>query len=108
MSAMRLKRQLGGLLAAIVLIVAAPGTAPAAEGEGVRTGYVQRVDYAAGYVVIDERRYRLQGKRVQPPPEVGAESEDYHTRPFEAGMIVRYTLAPGDPPAIHEAWAVDR
>ena len=99
----------GGRL--VVVTIAALLGAPAvlaAEEEGVRTGVVQEVDRQTGLVVIDDARYRLEGKRVQPPPSVGAESEDYRTRPFRAGMIVRFTLQPGNPPAILEAWAVDR
>lgn len=99
------------LIGAVVLLGLA-ATAPlhaAGEGgeEGVRTGVIQQVDEAAGIVVIDDQRYRTYGNRVQPRPGISSESNDYRTRPFERGMIVRFSVGPGSPPIIREAWALD-
>ncbi|MDZ7828343.1 MAG: hypothetical protein U5K33_02275 [Halofilum sp. (in: g-proteobacteria)] len=94
------------LMYSVLLAVGLSGPA-AAEDEGVRTGVVQEVEPSAGIVVIDDQRYRYEGKSVQPPPGVSAESEQYRRRPFERGLIVRFTVAPGNPPAIQEAWSID-
>jgi hypothetical protein len=59
-------------------------------------------------VVIGDRPYRTLGRQVRPPRELDPEDAGYRSRPFQEGMIVRFTLEPGDPPAIQEAWAVDR
>ena len=92
------------LAAALALPVQPAG----ADDEGVRTGVVQEVDSGAGIVVIDGQRYRTGGLIVQPPPEVSKESPDYRQRPFSRGMIVRFTVKPGNPPGILRAWALDR
>lgn len=94
------------LVYSVLLAVGLSGPA-VAEDEGVRTGVIQEVEPSTGIVVIDDRRYRYQGQRVQPPPGVSAESEQYRTRPFERGLIVRFTVTPGNPPAIQEAWSID-
>lgn len=90
-----------------LLALALLGPAPAAAADEARIGVVQEVDAEAGIVVIDGNRYRSYGRQVQPPPDVASESRDYETRPFERGMIVRYTLQPGNPPIIGEAWSID-
>jgi len=97
------------VLSGVLVLVGAIGLASpvAADDEGVRTGVVQEVDRDAGIVVIDDRGYRYDGQRVQPPPDVSPESENHRTRAFERGMIVRYTVEPGDPPGIQQAWSID-
>jgi hypothetical protein len=97
------------VLSAVLLLVGVVGLAGpvAADDEGMRTGVVQEVDREAGIVVINDRSYRYDGQRVQPPPNVSPESENHRTRAFERGMIVRYTVKPGDPPGIQQAWSVD-
>lgn len=97
-------------LPVLILLGAAlglPVSAPAQEDEGVAIGVVQAVERAGGYVVIDDRRYRTRGLKVKPPRDVTAEDNAYRTRPFREGMIVRFTVEPGQPPAIKEAWALD-
>lgn len=93
---------------ALVLAVALglPVQTAGADDEA-RTGVVQQVDPAADTVVIDGQRYRYGGQLVEPPPEVSQESPDYRQRPFSRGMIVRFTVRPGDPPGIHQAWSLD-
>ncbi len=85
-----------------------PMHAAGADDEGVRTGVVRQVDESAGIVVIDGQRYRYGGQPVQPPAGISPESDGYRTRPFTRGMIVRFTVEPGDPPGIQEAWALDQ
>jgi len=94
----------GALLLTLALALPTAG----AQEEGVQTGVVQQVDPATGVVVIDGQRYRYGGKVVQPPPDVSTESENYRERAFARGMIVQFTVAPGDPPGILEAWALDQ
>lgn len=84
-----------------------PMHAAGADDEGVRMGVVQQVDKSAGIVVIDGQRYRTYGNRVQPPQGTHSESENRETRPFERGLIVRYTVKPGNPPVILQAWSID-
>ena len=97
--------------AACLLVLALAGATQAAappDEDEVLIGVVQEVDNDAGIVVIDGKRYRSYGHRVHPPPEVPSESEDYETRQFSRGMIIEFTVMPGDPPIIRRAWALDR
>lgn len=107
MKGLRAYNRILAMLAAFALLATAPGLTRA-EDEGVRTGVVQEVDRDRGVVVIGDRPYRTLGRQVQPPQGLDPEDSGYRSRPFREGMIVRFTLEPGDPPAIQEAWAVDR
>jgi len=98
------------ICSACLLVLALAGTlqtATAADEEGESMGVIEAVDREAGIVVIDGQRYRTYGNRVQPPQGTHSESENYETRPFQRGMIVRYTVKPGNPPVIQRAWSIE-
>lgn len=90
-----------------VLAGAALAAAPALAEEEARTGLVQSVTDQGRYVVIDGQRYETRGRLVEPPPDVSGESQQYDTRPFQEGMVVRFTYHSGEPPAIKRAWVAE-
>ena len=91
----------------ILLLMSFTAGATAADDEGVHMGLVRQVNADTGYAVIGDQRYAYNGQRVQPPPDVNSESKAHRTQPLREGMIVRFTLKPGNPPGIHELWALD-